>query len=393
MTARRKARHGDNTFDARRLAMLLGRWAARGFAGLLLAAAGFAAPAAAQSSYDVFTIAPVRVDVTAANASQARDQALAEGQRRAFQMLIERLTLASGRGRIPQPGNAQLNELVQGFEVASERRSGVRYIAEYIFRFRPDSVRDLLRRSGVAFAETPSKPLVVLPVLQDGDRTALWEDPNPWRDAWGRIRLPPGLVPLVIPLTELDDIAAIDGAAAARGDDAALKLISQHHDNDDVLVSQAAFKNGAVRGLDVTTTRYAPGRAGAEQSWSNSVAANPGESDGDLMMRAVGETMARVEDAWKTANILDFRQSGTIAVLVPIGTLQDWVAVRDRLTGIPAVRNTRLMSLDRDGARLEISFVGDPQQLRLALAQRDLELSGNDPDLVLRQRAPSGAPR
>src|SRR5689334_11268169 len=189
MTARRRARHGDNTFDPERFAMLLKRWPMHFGALLLLPGfCGFSVPAAAQSRFDVFTISPVRVDVTAASANAAREQALIEGERRGLQMLIERLTLASGRSRLPQPNNAHLNDLVQGFEVANERHSGVRYIADYTFHFRPDAIRQLLTRAGIAFAETPSKPLVVLAVLQDGDRPMLWDETNPWRDAWARAK-------------------------------------------------------------------------------------------------------------------------------------------------------------------------------------------------------------
>src|SRR6266478_9483611 len=114
--AAESAVRGDNTFDPEQFAMLLKRWPARRGAMLLLGAlCALSAPAAAQSRFDVFTIAPVRVDVTAASASTARDQALIEGERRALQMLIERLTLAAGRSRLPQPNSAQLSDLVQGF--------------------------------------------------------------------------------------------------------------------------------------------------------------------------------------------------------------------------------------------------------------------------------------
>jgi len=375
--------------------MLLRRWPARRGAMLLLGLfCAFSLPAAGQSRFDVFTIAAVRVDVTAASASAARDQALIEGERRALQMLIERLTLAAGRGRLPQPSNAQLSDLVQGFEVANERRSGVRYIADYTFHFRADSVRQLLSQAGIAFAETPSKPLVVLAVLQDGARPELWDDPNPWREAWARAKLPPGLVPLVVPLGELDDIAAIDAEAALHGDDARLRALSQRYDGDDVLVSAATLNHGATRVVDVVTTRYTPGNAAGRQTWSNSVTANSGESDAAMMTRALSDTMARVEEAWKVANILDVRQGGTLVVRVAAASLRDWIAVRDRLAGIAAVRSSQLMAIDHGGARVEIRYIGDPAQLRLALAQRDLELSGSDPDWVLRQRGGGGgAPR
>jgi hypothetical protein len=57
------------------------------------------------------------------------------------------------------------------------------------------------------------------------------------------------------------------------------------------------------------------------------------------------------------------------------------------------VSSSTLLTLDRGGARIEIHFIGDPAQLRLALAQRDLELSGNDPDWVLQRRSAAAPPR
>lgn len=357
---------------------------------LLLVLVGFAAAAPARTAnprYDVYTVSPVPVDATAASAAAARDQAIVEGEQHALQLLLGRLTLAGDRGKLPRVSTARLNDLVQGFEVANEHHSGVRYLADLTIHFRPEAVRQMLRQSGVGFAETVSRPLLILPVFHAGDQLVLWDDPNPWRDAWASAKLMPGLVPLVRPLGELEDVQAIDGPAAASGDPAKIQAISARYDNDDVLVTQAALKSGGVQGVDVTSTRYSPGSPGAEQTWVTSTVANPGEDQADMLTRAAAEAMAQVEDAWKAANILDFRQSGTITARVPVTELQDWIAVRDRLAAIPSVRSSRLVSLDRESARVEIRYVGGPTQLRVALAQRDLELAGNDPDWVLQRRA------
>jgi hypothetical protein len=377
--------------------MLLRRWFAAVavvFATLgALPSAAQRRPDATRQRADAFTVSSVPVDATAANATAARDLAIAGGEQRAFKLLMDRLTQPNDSARVPKATLAQLNDLVQGFEVANEHRSGVRYLADYTFHFRPEAVRQFLRQAGIAFAETPSKPLVVLPVLNADGRSVLWDDPNPWREAWANAKLAPGLVPLTRPLGELEDIQAIDADAAAQGDDAGLRAISKRYDDADVLVTQATLKtDSAQHVVDVTSTRYTLGVAGVEQTWVSSTLAGPGESDGDTLSRAVAATLAQVEAAWRAANTLDASQSGTLLARVPAASLQEWVAVRDRLSGIPAVRSSRLLALDREGARIELRFIGDPKQLRLALAQRDLELSGEDPDWVLR-RAGAAAPR
>lgn len=345
--------------------------------------------AAADERRDVFTVT-VLVDATAANANAARDAARRDGARHAFDLLLQRLTMPADRGRLPRANDATLNDLVQGFEVANERSSGVRYLADYSFGFRPDAVRRLLRQAGVSFAETRSKPVVVLPVLQAEGRAVLWEDPNPWRQAWTAHPPPPGLVPLVMPAGDAADVAAIDGTAAVGGDDTHLQAIGQRYGDADVLVARATLKiAGAAHVLDVSSTRYTPGSAGSQQTWIGSYAAAAGESDGDLMARAIAGIDGQVEEAWKAANILNYQETATLVATVPASGLEGWVAVRRQLTGIPAIERTEILSLDQQGARIAIHYYGDATQLRLALAQRDLELSGNGPDWVLARRGGS----
>lgn len=363
-------------------------------AALALLAGAASGPAAAQRRSDLFTVSPVPVDVTAENALAARDKAIAEGEARAFRLLIERLVQPDQRKSVPKVTAAQMNDLVQGFEVAHERRSGVRYLADYTVHFRGEAVRALLRGAGISFADVASKPVVVLAVYDLNGNSLLWEDPNPWRNAWQNSNPGSGLVPVVRPLAQIEDLQAIDAAGATAGDDAKLRAISQRYGNADLLVSVATprLEGGKVTGLDVVTTRYTPGAPGGEQRWVIADVANPGESTEALMARAVGDVMQQVEQAWKNASTVDANVTGVLLARVPAVSLQDWIAVRDRLAGIPAVRGSRLVSLDRQGAKVELRYVGDEQQLRLALGQRDLELSGNDPDWILQRRAAEATP-
>lgn len=358
---------------------------ARVFGGvaLIVAIMALAGPANALTRAEIFTVS-VPVDATAASATAARDAARLDGERRAFAALLDRLTLAKDRGRLPAASDTMLNQVIIGFEVANERRSTVHYLADYTFHFRADVVEQLLRDRGVPFAETASKPVVVLPVLEAGGRPMLWDDPNPWRDAWTRAKPPQGLVPVQVPLGEVEDVSAIDGAKADAGDDARLQAISANYDHADVLVTRATVRPDGS-GVDVSTTRFVPGSPGGEQSWVASYTANQGESQQDLLVRATAGTVAQVNDAWKQANMLDYSQTATLTVAVPADDLNSWLAVRRRLAATTAVRSSQLLSLDRHGARIELHYVGSPDQLRVGLAQNNLSLSGSDPDWVLQQ--------
>src|SRR5487761_1330121 len=247
----------------------LGRRCQAAWAVVCLVLMAVAAQAQTPSTVaSVYTVANVPVDATAASADAAREAARLQGERAAYNILMARLTQASDANRLPPVSDTALSDLIQGFEVANERHSAVRYLANYTFHFRPDAIRQLLRRAGVPFAETPSKPLVVLPVFDSGGTATLWEDPNPWRAVWNERNAPAGLVPLVMPFGGAEDIAAIDAKSAISGDNAALVTIAKRYDDADVLVARAVVTSGGApnESVAVSATRFSLGSSTAAQS-------------------------------------------------------------------------------------------------------------------------------
>ena len=140
--------------------------------------------AAAQTApYDVYEVV-VPVDVTAKSAATAKKEALTNGEVLAFSRLLERLTLLDELDRLPRLGSTGIATFVKDISVADEKTSGVRYLAKLTVRFKRREVRKLLMDLGISFAETRSKPALVLPVYQAAGALMLFDDPNPWREAW-----------------------------------------------------------------------------------------------------------------------------------------------------------------------------------------------------------------
>jgi hypothetical protein len=363
--------------------------------GVLSAAGG---AARAQGGGDIFTVRNVSVDETAGTAAEARQVALAVGQRRAFRQLIDRLVPEGQQGLVPDLDANQLQYYVRDFSVDDERTSAVRYLADLTFRFNAEEVRNLLRRNMVGFAEARSKPVLVLPVFQgpEGEAT-LWLDPNPWRETWARRPGDDGLVPMIVPLGDLGDMAAIDAARALAGEPQALDAIAERYGAEDVIVSEAASSGDPESGsavLNVTTRRYRDG--GVARTLRDKLVQVTGEPYEAFLTRAADRIDSAVQETWKQQNVLQFGNRRSILVYVPLEGLDDWLNVRRRLRGVAAIQHSALSALARDEAQLEITFFGDEQRLTRALAQRDLFLSlrpDSNWELILAEKRAFSTPR
>ncbi len=353
-------------------------------AAVRVAAQDLADPTAAQVG--LFEVRGVPVDVTAATAAAAREQAMTKGARDAFWQVIDRMTLSSDRAKVGKVSDGQIETMIKDFSVADEKYSSVRYLATLNYTFKEEEVRRLLAQKGVPYALTRAKTLVVLPVLRSDGSLVLWEEPNPWLAAWRS--LPGGqLVPVMIPLGDAADMAAIDAEQAAVGDGDRMREIALHYGTLDALVPFAVLTPDTGSGtteLAVALTLYDADKARKGPTRRYNTA--EGESVEDMLARAAESTMTEVQNQWKRENVVVASQAAIESVAVPISSLDDWLTVRRRLEGVQTIEKTDVVLLTRSHALINIHHYGTTEQLGLALEQADLILRQGAEGLVLTTR-------
>jgi hypothetical protein len=358
---------------------------------LLLALVMQAGPAWAEDSDEAYS-ATVKVDATADSAAAARDLARIDGQRRALAAVIEHLSGSPETTKQPKLDDKAITDMVASFEVANERMSAVRYVADYTFHFRPSKIRRLVRvadsapteNSGKTTTESNAKtsgdsgnrPIVVLPVFNDGASLVLWDDPNEWRSAWARRSAGSGPTRLTLPLGDAKDLALIDAEKAQSGESEALSAVARRNGGSDAVVALATTRRQGsnLAGLEVSVKRYRSGHLVDTQG--RSFDASTDESEADFVRRVTDAVAADVEKS-STASRAD--QQASLAVTVPINSLGDWLRVRDRLASVTSIRKVDLLSLNRQEARIEVKYVGSQDQLKSSLSEVSLDLGGGDP--------------
>jgi hypothetical protein len=374
-----------------------GWWFAGAVAFVVLALGVTDMPGRARAEEADALSATVAVDATADTVAKARELARTDGQRRALAAIAERLAGGATPAKPPPLDDKAITDLVLSFEVVNERMSAVRYAADYTFYFRPEETRRVLQKAGVVAAEEPSKPVILIPVYQTAGQSRLWEDPNPWRQAWEEQPSPgsgggAGARHLVMPLGDAGDIAAIDAEKARAGDAEALAAIARRNGGEDAIVVIVAMRGPPDRpaGLDATVRRYRAGRP--VDSHAEAIVANPGESESDLLRRAVAAIVSDIASGWKDEPAAHYDQEGSLTAVLPITGLDDWVRARERLSAVPAIRKIALVTLSRQEATIEIGYVGRIDQLTASLAEINLDLVRGDPLWRLARTGPARTP-
>lgn len=341
----------------------------------LLLALLLLAPAASRADDAMFTVSPVAVDVTAESAAAARDAAIAEGQRRAFETVLSRMTIPEDRAALPALTDDDISGFVQNFEVISEKSSPVRYVGSLTIRFSPDAVSEYLRSHNVSTSSTPSQPMLIIPVMGVENRLLLWEDDNAWRAAWGRVSgSGTELLPVVVPLGDAQDMADISAEAALSGDnDAIRRIASRYGAGGDAIVAVVAATGGQdapLSRLAVQVMRIAPGGGIALRNID--IVRKADETDDALLDRAAAATLSELRIAWKEETGVEPIAPRDLDVVAVVPALADWAALEKTLIGAPRVSGVFVVGFARGQVRFRLSVAGDIEKFREGLMSRGL---------------------
>jgi hypothetical protein len=343
---------------------------------ILLAVVVLFAPfeAAQAQSTDLFVVRGVPLDKTANTAQAARVQALADGQDKALAILLRRLTLSRDWVALPTPPANAVNAMVSAIQINNEKIAAGSYQADLTVEFEPSTVRNLLRRSGIAFSEAGYKPVLILPVYGAGGLVSYDYGANPLRDAWASLAGNAGLIPYKlagvggVPQVYFPadramtlDPGTIDRMKAATGTVAVIAVrVDQLGSPDSPRIRLSLRDYSQTLGTDDTSSEF--------------LHAETGETSDMLITRAATMAATMLEDHWKSQTLARFDERNDLLVEVPLTSLTQWRDILGRLNGNILIDQVDIRSLASNRAQLLVHVLGPVSQLQLSLAQDDLDL-------------------
>lgn len=343
----------------------------------MLCSVGFAAGPVETS---IFAVQGVAVDVTDTDADLAKNKALIEAQMIAFRTLAERLGNQSIVESVAKYDEKQVLPFLKSLSIEEESISPGRYKGKLTVRFLPNRIRSLYANFGVKVGGEQGPAFLVLPVWTGPNGQVIWED-NPWRQAWIDLRAEQSLVPIIVPLGDLDDSEMISVSDVLSEDQVKLEAIRRRYDVKKVIIAFAEpAENGAVHARmsgdsplgKLSFDKIYDGESGrVEES-----AALAAQRFHGVMVEKFKSGQSKVAaQAGEQKRQSDANARKTISVRVPFAGPSEWNGLRSRILATPGVTGLDVSSLAADGAVVSLSFVGTPEDMQNSMQSSGLNMS------------------
>jgi hypothetical protein len=338
---------------------------------------------AASANNGLFSVTGVEVDVTDKDASTARTKAIIAAQVKAFQVLAERLASESDAKRLEGMSEQDIGRMLRSLSIEEEHSAPGRYIGKLTVRFLPKKVREQFQKRGIALIEDQAPPTLILPVWKASGGPQLWDD-NLWRKAWLDLKAEQGIVPLIVPLGDLEDTQSITAEEAMALDQAKLEALMIRYEAKAILVALAEpAPEGGIHAVmmgdsplgKVTFDKVYTAEDGTLES-SAALAAK--RFQGVMLdkwrstrLKVAAEQRARAEaERQQTAAY----KAQSVAVAVPFSGIDKWNSIRARLLNVPGVVGIDISTIAATGAVIRLAYTNSFEALQSSLAGNRMKL-------------------
>jgi len=334
---------------------------------VLLLLLGFPALAQAQSA---LLSSEVSEEVTGADATQARSEAMDKAKIEGFAALLDRLAPDQKKDILQKLDVKKILALVRGIEVVKDEKIiGNKYSASFRVNYDAVAINNLLGTHSKDAPEVAShsSSLLVIPVYSEGGGDMLWEKENAWRVVWQRMAVEEGGGAVLAPYGDAEDVGQINAQTAQSNPYTAFNTLLGRYGAAEVAVLKATYSADPAPHLTVLRRLIGPQRSDMEVL---EYSADPQEDRDALLTRAAREIvvqLAQQRNAILEKRALNGQTAGRQLVVIPITTLTAWTQTRAKLLSMPVVTQVELHALAATQADAMIHYKGTPEALASAL--------------------------
>ena len=324
----------------------------------------------------------VDVDVTSNDTASAREQAMIKGQANALEDLLGRFTTGEqAKNVVSGLDQRQIAGMARGTEVLSEKMASNRYRATLKVSFDADEISKLIGGgnggSGVAQA-APTGSFLILPSYEEDGNVLLWDEGNPWRNAWKVTGVESSSGDIIVPYGDKADISVLDVKSLSSANYSALLPLIVRYGATDIILLHAKFTQSGQTAD--TTLEVVKRRINRTQNEVNVLTyrADLQENRDALMARATHDIVESLqhkknEEAESIKTVFG-GEHNSLMLLASVSTLNSWTTLRAKLSTLPMVDKLEPLAISPQQVDLIIHYRGSADSLANAITAQNIRL-------------------
>lgn len=311
--------------------------------------------------------AEVNIDVTAENASQARDKGMKQAYRSAFLAIAGKMTNTEGLSKLSELTDEQLINFIQETEVVSEKSSDVRYIASLKIKINENLLKQFMAEQNIPYVIKTASNIVIIPIFREylSDSPLLWEKENLWKKAWETTSLTSSDNNYIVLPEDGINASVLTAEKALQLNSQALDTISSHLGTKNIYVLDAYY-NG-IEGLNVVVSDY-------QNGLKKTISVN-GERSPALFAQAIPAVTQYIDGTVEEQNISMNTQPSEITVLYSYKNLSNWLNTERKLRNIAQINDITVDAMGQGKVQFRIKFIGSLLNLTTALKGQQINLN------------------
>ena len=322
--------------------------------GACFGVAGFFVSFSAWSASDapLYIVQGVKADATASSSSAAREKAVTEARKKAYDIVLNRIIIDDEKPKVSEPQASELMNFVSEMSVMNEKTSSVRYMADLDFHFNDSEIKKYLEKNSTGYTNTISKPVLLLPIYTDGKSIVFADGDNPWLQYLAGLKMPVSVLPLIIPIGDEEDADHTSALLSGRYDAESIDNLKKRYKTDRIVVAEMQEYESAK---GVSFSLYDLTEEGLGNDSLNFTVSGEKSSPEKIKAAAFNTIRKKLEQEWKKDNVVYFSEASAITVLIPFKDISEWVSIKNTMDKMPIIEHYELKAVKKD--RLQVSIV------------------------------------
>lgn len=307
----------------------------------------------AADNYD-YIVNNIRITKVDKDATTARQKAMFQGQRDAFDVILSRLNIDLSNSILIS--DSEISETIRSMQIKNERITNNSYSANLMVEFSPDYFSYILNKYKISKYSPKLNSYLIVPILNESGETYLWEKNNRWFSAFKKNLI--GNKNMVLVGDDYSSRNAIDKDNFKDPTYSKFKDVTDLYNvNNVVIVTGNYNKNGdlikiKIKIMDPNKTKNVSLNYEVENLNNVNIDFSGAAVKIIDYIDSLSEAEKIQEDNSKSLNL----EVGSIYMFVPISSIVDYNNIRNMLNNNKSITELKLKMLTKNMAIYSIKF-------------------------------------